>query len=103
VRYGGALSVPSDVRAEIAVLKGTVSVFLMTDEKRQPYYTWQREVLTELADALLASNGKHLDHYCQSVWAEASTESQKHRVIVDQVASLTDVSALNLHAELIGK
>jgi dGTPase len=103
VRYSGSLSVPSDVRAEIAVLKGTVSVFLMTDEKRQPYYLWQREVLTELADSLLASNGKHLDHYCQSVWAEASTESQKYRVIVDQVASLTDVSALNLHAELIGK
>jgi dGTPase len=59
--------------------------------------------LTELADALLASNGKYLDHYCQSVWALASTDSKKHRVIVDQVASLTDVSALNLHAELIGK
>ena len=103
VRYNGALSVPSDVRAEIAVLKGTVSVFLMTDEKRQPYYLWQREVLTELADALLASNGKHLDHYCQSVWKSTSTDSQKYRVVVDQVASLTDVSALNLHAELIGK
>jgi dGTPase len=103
VRYNGALSVPSDVRAEIAVLKGTVSVFLMTDEKRQPYYLWQREVLTELADALLASNGKHLDHYCQSVWKTASTDSQKYRVVVDQVASLTDVSALNLHAELIGE
>jgi dGTPase len=103
VRYNGALSVPSDVRAEIAVLKGTVSVFLMTDEKRQPYYLWQREVLTELADALLASNGKHLDHYCQSVWKTASTDGQKYRVVVDQVASLTDVSALNLHAELIGE
>ena len=103
VRYNGVLSVPDDVRAEIAVLKGTVSVFLMTDEKRQPYYLWQREVLSELADALLASNGKHLDNYCQSVWAEASTESQKYRVVVDQVASLTDLSALNLHAELIGK
>jgi dGTPase len=103
VRYSGSLSVPNDVKAEIAVLKGTVSVFLMTDEKRQPYYLWQREVLTELADALLASNGKYLDNYCQSVWADASTESQKYRVIVDQVASLTDVSALNLHAELIGK
>jgi dGTPase len=103
VRYNGSLVVPSDVRGEIAVLKGIVSVFLMTDEKRQPYYTWQREVLTELADALLASNGKHLDHYCQSVWAEAKTESQKYRVVVDQVASLTDVSALNLHAELKGK
>lgn len=103
VRYSGSLVVPSDVKAEIAVLKGTVSVFLMTDEKRQPYYIWQRELLTELADALLASNGKHLDHYCQSVWADAKTDSEKYRVVVDQVASLTDVSALNLHAELIGK
>lgn len=103
VRYNGLLAVPADVRAEIAVLKGTVSVFLMTDEKRQPYYVWQREILTSLADALLASNGKHLDHYCQAVWAEAQTDEQKHRVIVDQVASLTDVSALSLHAELIGK
>jgi dGTPase len=103
VRYNGALSVPRDVRAEIAVLKGTVSVFLMTDEKRQPYYQWHREVLTELADALLASNGKHLDHYCQAAWSKASTDSEKHRIIVDQVASLTDVSALNLHAELIGE
>lgn len=103
VRYNGELAVPADVRAEIAVLKGTVSVFLMTDEKRQPYYIWQREILTSLADALLASNGKNLDHYCQAVWAEARTDAQKYRVIVDQVASLTDVSALNLHAELIGK
>lgn len=103
VRYSGSLAVPSDVRAEIAVLKGTVSVFLMTDEKRQPYYIWQREVLTELADALLASNGKHLDHYCRSVWDGAQSESEKYRVVVDQVASLTDVSALNLHAELISK
>jgi len=103
VRYNGKLSVPDDVRAEIAVLKGTVSVFLMTDEKRQPYYSWQRQMLTELADALLASNGKHLDHYCKAVWDQARSEAEKYRVVVDQVASLTDVSALNLHTELVGK
>jgi dGTPase len=103
VRYRGTLSVPRDVQAEIAVLKGTVSVFLMTDEKRQPYYAWQREILTSLADALLASNGKHLDSYCLSQWELASSDEQKYRVIVDQVASLTDVSALSLHAELVGK
>jgi dGTPase len=103
VRYTGVLSVPVDVRAEIAVLKGTVSFFLMSDQKRQPFYAWQREILTELSDALLAANGRHLDYYCQVAWESAGTESQKYRVIVDQVASLTDVSALNLHAELLGK
>jgi dGTPase len=103
VRYQGALVVPSEVRAEIAVLKGIVSAYLMTDSKRQPYYQWQRAILTELADALLSANGKHLDTYCSSAWQKASTDEQKHRVIVDQVASLTDVSALSLHHELVTK
>lgn len=103
VRYQGSLVVPAQVRAEIAVLKGTVSVFLMTEEKRQPYYAWQRAILTELADALLALNGKHLDSYCSGAWELARTDSQKHRVIVDQVACLTDVSALSLHHQLVQK
>jgi dGTPase len=103
VRYQGTLVVPSEVKAEIAVLKGIVSAYLMSDEKRQPYYQWQRAILSELADALLAANGKHLDTYCSSAWQEAKTDEQKHRVIVDQVASLTDVSALSLHHELVTK
>jgi dGTPase len=103
VRYQGALVVPSEVRAEIAVLKGIVSAYLMSDEKRQPYYQWQRAILSELADALLAANGKHLDTYCASAWQQATTQEQRHRVVVDQVASLTDVSALSLHHELVTK
>jgi dGTPase len=75
----------------------------MSDEKRQPYYQWQRAILSELADALLAANGMHLDTYCASAWQDATTQEQKHRVIVDQVASLTDVSALSLHHELVTK
>lgn len=103
VRYQGALVVPADVQAEIAVLKGVVSAFLMNQEKRQPFYAWQRAILTELADALLAANGKHLDNYCLRAWDGATSDEQKHRVIVDQVASLTDVSALNLHHQLVGR
>lgn len=103
VRYQGALVVPREVQSEIAVLKGIVSAYLMSDEKRQPYYQWQRAVLTELADALLRANGKHLDTYCLVAWQGATTLEQQHRVIVDQVASLTDVSALNLHHELVTK
>jgi len=101
VRYQGSLVVPEDVQAEIAVLKGTVSVYLMNQEKRQPFYQWQRAILTELADALLAANGKHLDNYCLDAWSRAKTDEQKHRVIVDQVASLTDVSAISAHHQLV--
>ena len=100
-RYGSTLIVPSDIAAEISVLKGVVSAFLMTIESRQPYYEWQRGLLIELADAVLAENGKHLDPYCSSAWREARDEAQQRRVVVDQVASLTDQSAITLHHKLV--
>jgi dGTPase len=74
----------------------------MTHETRRPFYEWQRAILTELADALLNLNGKELDAYCTQAWQQASTEEQKYRVVLDQVACLTDLSALNLHNKLVG-
>jgi dGTPase len=102
VRYQGSLVVPSQVKAEIAVLKGITSAFLMTHETRRPFYEWQRAILTELADALLSLNGEGLDSYCQLSWSKAKDEREKYRVILDQVACLTDLSALNLHNKLVG-
>jgi dGTPase len=100
-RFGAMIDVPESVKIEIAVLKGIVSAFLMSHESRRPFYEWQRALLTELADALLAANGQHLDAYCRSAWSQARTEQQQRRVIVDQVASLTDQSALSLHNQLV--
>jgi dGTPase len=103
VRYGANLNVPEDVRSEIAVLKGIVSAFLMSHESRRPVYQWQRELLVELAEALLSSNGQNLDVYCTAAWSQAKTDIQKKRVVVDQVASLTDQSAITLHNRLVAK
>lgn len=101
-RFGSTISVPAAVRSEIAVLKGIVSAFLMSHESRRPFYEWQRALLTELADALLASNGKNLDAYFEIEWSKASDQTAQHRVIVDQIACLTDQSALQWHHKLVG-
>jgi dGTPase len=101
-RYSAQIITPIEVRAEIAVLKGLVSVFLMTNASRRPFYEWQRAILTELCEALLAANGAHLDNYSSAAWLTANGESAQRRVIVDQVASLTDQSALTLHNRLVG-
>ena len=101
-RYSAHLVTPVEVRAEIAVLKGLVSVFLMSHESRRPFYEWQRAILTELCEALLAANGAHLDPYSKTAWLRARDEVTQRRVIVDQVASLTDQSALTLHNRLVG-
>lgn len=101
-RFGAILEVPATVRAEIAVLKGIVSAFLMSHERRRAFYELQREVLTELADALLAANGAELDAYSAQAWQAAKSEAEQRRVVVDQVASLTDQSATALHTRLVG-
>ena len=101
-RFGSTLAIPTSVQAEISVLKGIVSAYLMSTEARRPFYEWQRGLLTDLADALLASNGANLDSYSTAAWSLAKDEVQKHRVIVDQIACLTDQSALTLHHRLVG-
>jgi dGTPase len=100
-RFGAVLVVPESVKTEIAVLKGIVSAFLMSHESRRPFYEWQRAILIELCDALLNANGSHLDEYSAGAWSQAKTEQEHRRVIVDQVACLTDQSALALHNRLV--
>jgi len=100
-RYQASVIVPEEVKSEIAVLKGLVSSFLMSHESRQSFYESQRELLTELSDALLALSGQELDSYSSLAWTTAGTEEQQRRVIVDQVACLTDQAAQNLHARIV--
>ncbi len=102
-RYAADVVVPLEVEAEIAIFKGLASYFLMSLDERVGYYEDQRTLLRELADVLLASNGKHLDGYSLDAWIRASTDSEKHRVIVDQIAVLTDAAAVKMHEELVLK
>jgi dGTPase len=101
-RYKSQLLVPIEIRAQISVLKGLVSAFLMSIDSRKGFYEYQRAILVELAEALLAANGKHLDSYCAWAWGRATDEAAQRRVVVDQVACLTDQSAINLHYQLVG-
>ncbi len=101
-RYQSQLLVPVEIRAQISVLKGLVSAFLMSIDSRKGFYEYQRAILIELAEALLAANGRHLDSYAAKAWREAKGEAEQRRVIVDQVACLTDQSAINLHYQLVG-
>jgi dGTPase len=88
------------VKSEIAVLKGIVASQVMTHNSRQGYYEDQRELLIELADSLLATGSEHLDSISAEAWGRASSDQARKRVIVDQVASLTDPAAIALHQKL---
>lgn len=101
-RFGADVVVPRDTQAEIAVLKGIVAANVMSTNSRKPIYARQRAVLTELADALWAAGDAHLDPGFAEDFRAAESDAARRRVIVDQVASLTDQSALAWHLRLVG-
>jgi dGTPase len=99
-RYGADVVVPTETVAEIAVLKGLAAVYVMTVEDRKPVYSRQRELLAELVEALAARSPEVLDPPMAAAWRQAPDDAGRLRVVIDQVASLTDARAVNLHRAL---
>ncbi|CAN5366342.1 deoxyguanosinetriphosphate triphosphohydrolase [soil metagenome] len=101
-RFQADVVVPFETRAEIAVLKGIVAANVMSTNSRKPIYARQRGILTELADTLWARPDQ-LDQGFSEDWAAADGDAARKRVVIDQVASLTDVSAVAWHDRLTGR
>jgi dGTPase len=101
VRFGADLVVPREIQAEIAVLKGIVAAFVMSANARRPVYAQQRDILAELADVLLKSGPTNLDPGFTADWNCADSDATRKRAVVDQVASLTDQSAMAWHERLV--
>jgi dGTPase len=100
-RYAADLCVPRGTRAEVAVLKGVAAVYVMTAEDRAPLYVRQREILHELVSALTNKAPESLEPAFRTDWRAAPDDGARQRVVVDQVASLTDVSAQAWHRALV--
>jgi dGTPase len=101
-RYSGDLEVPAWARAECAVLKGVTALFVMSRDETVERQARQRRELTELLDALQRTAPGSLEPWLRSAWTSAADDAGRVRVVVDQVASLTDVSARVWHARLVG-
>ena len=84
------------------MLKGIVAAFVMAKDERQPTYLRQRVLLTELLETLWRNgNGSpELEPAYAADFAEANSEYAAKRAVVDQVASLTDQSAIAWHGRL---
>jgi dGTPase len=89
--------VPPTAAAEVALLKAVALRFVMRDPARLAMQARQRELLTELAEALLAKAPDALDPVFAAAWTEAPDHPARLRVVVDQVALLTDQQAIARH------
>jgi len=94
-RYSAGLVVPDEVRAECSVLKAVAAHFVMFAHERVPVMDGQRDVVAHLVECYLADPTR-LDPDLRADFAGAGSDGERLRVIVDQVASLTDGRATTL-------
>ncbi len=96
-RYAADLVIPVGVRAECAVLKGTAAHFLMFTDERLSLMVGQRTQIHELVDAYRTEPEARLDPLHRGDFRAAADDAARLRVVIDQVASLSDPRAKALH------
>jgi dGTPase len=99
LRYTADLVVPAEAAAEVALLKAVALRYVMSDPERLRMQARQRELIAELAAALLA-DPRGLDPVRAGEWRAATDDAERLRVVVDQVAVLTDAGAIAWHRRL---
>jgi dGTPase len=100
-RYDVDLVVPRTVRNQCALLKGMALRYVMRARAAEDWYERQREILVELVAVLGERAPDHLDPMFAELWKAAETDAARLRVVVDQVASLTDPAAVAWHRTLM--
>lgn len=96
-RYNGSLEVPADTAAEVLALKGAAAAYVMAPREREPIYAQQRQIIHDLVRYFGERAPSGLEAHFAQDWRRAHDEVARQRVIADQVASLTDISAQRLH------
>lgn len=99
VRYSANLLVPRAQRVEVALLKSMAGHYIIRAEKSQERYATQQQVIVDLVEAVREQAPSSLESFFLQEWNRASTEREKMRVVIDQIASLTDVGAYALHEQ----
>jgi dGTPase len=99
-RYAADLIVPRRQRLECALLKAITARYVMNRAGVVAAQARERELLTELAHAIEQGAPHTLDPLLRLSWEDAGTDAARRRVVVDQVASLTDTSAIAWHHRL---
>lgn len=99
-RYAAELVVPRGTGLAIAALKGVAAHYVMRAEDRVAVLVRQRELVAELVSLLLSRGPDQLMPAFRPDFEAADSDAARLRVVVDQVASLTDSSAVTWHHRL---
>ena len=101
-RYSADLEIPREAHIEVDFLKAVAGHYLINAAASQERYEKQQLVIRELVEMLYAKAPLELDPIFEDDWKDANNDGERLRVVIDQIASLTDPGAYALHAHLSG-
>jgi len=96
-RYDADLVVPRVMRVECGLLKAVTHHYVMNRAGVETVRSRQRTVLLELVEQLSAAGGVAFEPLFRPTWEAAPDDAARLRVVIDQIASLTDTSAVIWH------
>jgi len=99
-RYLCDFVVPRRQRLECALLKGVAARYVMAREGAAAQQARERELIAELAATIQVGAPRTLDPLFRPAWQAAESDPARRRVVIDQIASLTDTSARSWHLRL---
>ena len=99
-RYSANLEIPREQKIEVDFLKSVAGHYLISAAASQERYAKQQVVIHELVEMLFEAAPAELDPIFKEDWKLAQNDSQRLRIVIDQIASLTDPGAYALHAYL---
>jgi dGTPase len=100
MRYSANLEIPREQIVEVDFLKSVAGHYLISAAASQERYAKQQVVIHELVEMLFEAAPAELDPIFEDDWKRATNDSEKLRIVIDQIASLTDPGAYALHAHL---
>jgi dGTPase len=95
-RYDAELVVPESIAAECALLKAVAARYVMFRPEARRRQAAQKRLLTELVEKLVVAPNR-LAASARDSWDAASNGGARLRVVIDQVAQLTDSAAKAWH------
>lgn len=99
-RYNANLVVPRAQRVEVALLKSLAGFYIINSATSAKRYDNEQVLIHELVAAVLKDAPNTLETFFLQDWKRATTDAARLRVVIDQVASLTDPGAIALSARL---
>jgi dGTPase len=99
-RYAADLVVPRDTAVEVALLKAVAARYVMRTPLRFGVQARERALIAELVDALDAGGPHVLEPPFRADWLAAADDAGRRRVVIDQIATLSDAAAVTWHERL---